>query len=220
MEVRGAHGSNGSSGPNRTRRLSIDGKATTKRVGLFLASDTTLDEWRLIGREIGVIHDASGWWLGDWLVYGQERYPERYRQAIDETGLDYQTLRNYAWIARRFEMHRRRDKLSIQHHVEVAALSEVEQDLWLDRAEHFSWSRNALREQLKATRQATLESSASPRMRLNVEITSEQRTSWTLAAQDANLELNEWINSVLDEAAAAVASRHARNIGPSDLGSS
>jgi hypothetical protein len=186
-------------------------------VGLFLASDTTLEEWRQIGRQIGVLYDASGWWLGDWLIYGQEKYPERYKQAIDETGLGYQTLRNYAWVARRFEMHRRRDKLSIQHHIEVAALSDDEQDLWLDRAEHFSWSSNALREQVKATRQAAPEGSTSTRVRLMVEISSEQRKRWTLAAQEANAQLNEWISSVLDEAAAPVDSRQEEKIDASDL---
>ena len=41
--------------------------------------------------------------------------------------LDYQTLRNYAWVARRFAMSRRRDTLSFGHHAEVPALPEPEQ---------------------------------------------------------------------------------------------
>jgi hypothetical protein len=43
---------------------------------------------------------------------------------IVATGLDYQTLRNYAAVARRFELSRRRDNLSFHHHAELCALSE------------------------------------------------------------------------------------------------
>ena len=49
--------------------------------------------------------------------------------------LDYQTLRNYAWVARRFPAGRRRAGVSFAHHAEVARLPEPEQDYWLRRAE-------------------------------------------------------------------------------------
>lgn len=35
-------------------------------------------------------------------MYGQAAYTGRYRDAIEQASLDYQTLRNYAWVARRF----------------------------------------------------------------------------------------------------------------------
>ena len=35
------------------------------------------------------------WWIGDALNFGEQRYGEMYTQAIDETGLDYQTLPNW-----------------------------------------------------------------------------------------------------------------------------
>lgn len=62
------------------------------------------------------------------------KYGRRCRGAIAVTGLDYQTLRNYAVVARRFDLSRRRDSLSCQHHAEVCALSDSEQDRWLDLA--------------------------------------------------------------------------------------
>jgi hypothetical protein len=62
-------------------------------------------------------------WLGDWLIFGRYKYGTRYRQAIGATGLDYQTLRNYAVVARRFEPSRRRSTLRAQHHAEVSALN-------------------------------------------------------------------------------------------------
>jgi hypothetical protein len=42
---------------------------------------------------------------------------------------------NYAWVARRFELSRRRDTLTFGHHAELAALREPEQGSWLDQAQ-------------------------------------------------------------------------------------
>ncbi|MFD3523433.1 hypothetical protein [Streptomyces sp. NPDC058653] len=64
--------------------------------------------------------------------------------------LSDQTLRNYAWVGRRFEHHRRRDTLSFAHHAEVTRLSPPEQDLWLGKAEAQKWSRNELRRAVRA----------------------------------------------------------------------
>src|SRR6266536_1438757 len=61
--------------------------------------------------------------MGAWLAHGQAAYRSRYRTAIEQTGLDYQTLRNYAWVAGRFELSRRRDTLSFGRHAEAAALA-------------------------------------------------------------------------------------------------
>ena len=97
-------------------------------VGLRLPASLSFERWQALGRRIGSITNASSWWLGDWALYGEGSYGEKYKQAIAVTGLDYQTLRNYAWVAGRFDLSRRRDKLSFGHHAELAALPEHEQD--------------------------------------------------------------------------------------------
>jgi hypothetical protein len=141
---------------NDDRRLVIDSSnlsadftlATIESTRCELPQGLPLDAWCRIGVQLSALVEASSWWIGDWLVYGERNYPLRYRRAMDETSLDYQTLRNYAWIARKFEPRRRRIGLSFQHHVEVAALPTNEQDHWLDFAERFGWSRNELRRQI------------------------------------------------------------------------
>ncbi|MEI5097739.1 LmbU family transcriptional regulator [Streptomyces sp. PmtG] len=85
------------------------------------------------------------------MIYGESSYSSHYREAIERTGLDYKTLRNYAWVARRFEHHRRREVLSFAHHAEVARLPTPEQDYWLRKAEQRSWSRNELRRQVRTS---------------------------------------------------------------------
>lgn len=105
--------------------------------------------WKEIGVRIARTADSAAWCLGDWLVYGESRYADRYRQAIEVVGLNYQTLRNYAWVARRFPVSRRRDTLTLYHHMEVARLPADEQDRWLSRAADQGWSVRQLRRQVK-----------------------------------------------------------------------
>lgn len=47
-------------------------------------------------------HQLAGSCLGDWLAYGQAVYANRHRTAVERTSLNYQALRNYAWVARQF----------------------------------------------------------------------------------------------------------------------
>jgi hypothetical protein len=107
--------------------------------------------WMGVGEQLAAVAASSAWCLGDWLVYGQATYGSRYREAVQRTGLDYQTLRNYAWVAARFELSRRWDTLSFGHHAEVAALPGPEQDFWLRKAAQFGWSTMRLRREVRAS---------------------------------------------------------------------
>jgi hypothetical protein len=121
------------------------------RTGMQLPRNLPFEKWLVIGRQLSVVGTSSSWCLGDWLIYGEDAYDGRYRDAIEQTSLDYQTLRNYAWVARRFPLSRRRDSLSFGHHAEVAVLSAPEQDFWLRKAEDLGWSRNRLRREVRAS---------------------------------------------------------------------
>ena len=106
-------------------------------------------DWVRQGHWLGVLTRASGWWLGDWLRYGNSRYGERYRSAAAITGYDVQTLMNQAYVASRFEVSRRREKLSFSHHAELAALPAEAQARWLSRAERAGLSVRALRAEVR-----------------------------------------------------------------------
>jgi hypothetical protein len=133
--------------------LSVVGKqATVRKSGMAFPPNLSERSWEQIGASLREFTNSSAWWLADWLIFGEAAYGwQRYRQAIERTGLDYQTLRNYAWVARRFEHHRRRDSLSFAHHAEVTRLSPPEQDYWLRKAEQLKWSRNELRRAIRAS---------------------------------------------------------------------
>lgn len=127
------------------------GHILVPRMGLRLPHQLTFEDWLGVGLKLSAVAASSAWCLGDWLAYGQQAYSGRYRQAVERTGLDYQTLRNYAWVARRFELSRRRDTLSFGHHAEVASLPGPEQDFWLRKVEQFGWSTSQLRREVRAS---------------------------------------------------------------------
>ncbi|MFG2452951.1 LmbU family transcriptional regulator [Streptomyces sp. NPDC048512] len=123
-----------------------------QKSGMVFPQNLSERSWEQIGANLRELVNSSAWWLADWLIYGEATYGwRRYKEAVERTGLDYQTLRNYAWVARRFEHDRRRDSLSFAHHAEVTRLSPPEQDYWLRKAEQQKWSRNELRRAVRAS---------------------------------------------------------------------
>jgi len=133
--------------------LSFVGEQTKVHTsGMVFPQNLSERSWERIGANLRELTNSSAWWLADWLIFGETAYGwRRYREAVERTGLDYQTLRNYAWVARRFEHHRRRDSLSFAHHAEVTRMSPPEQDYWLRQAERLKWSRNELRRSVRAS---------------------------------------------------------------------
>jgi hypothetical protein len=191
-------------GPGRGVKLSraaADSPVLVTRVGLKLPPNLTYEGWERAGRRLAGVVDSSAWCLGDWVVHGEREYEDRYRRAVDAVGLDYQTIRNYAWVARRFPIGRRRSALSLQHHAEVARLSDEEQDAWLDRAEQGKWSRNTLRSHIKALRAGgEPPESRVPLPRIETEPARLER--WRAAADRASCSLTQWIVASLDQASA------------------
>lgn len=176
-------------------------KILTTRVGLRFPPSVSFGDWERAGPMIARIRDASAWCLGDWLVYGQDWYAERYRDAVVAAGLDYQTLRNYAWVARRVERSRRRESLSFQHHAEVASLPGEEQDRWLRRAVEMSWSRNELRRQVQSARRESAEVPLRTTVLPPMVVPADHAQRWRLAAEHRSSELREWVVATLDAAA-------------------
>jgi hypothetical protein len=160
------------------------------------------DAWVAVGQRVARISNVSAWWLGDWLLFGQRAYPQRYRAACDATSLDYQTLRNYASVAGRVGVSRRRYTLSFQHHAEVASMSGPDQDLWLSRADSGGWSRNELRRRIAAARKER--ASDAEQVCVRLEVAAERGERWRVAAATAGLEFVDWMASAIDAAADAV----------------
>jgi hypothetical protein len=172
---------------------------------LQLRRGLCFDAWAGVGRRLGRVSNASSWWLGDWLLYGERAYGRRYADALAVTRLDYQTLRNYAWVARSFEPSRRREDVSFQHHAELATLPEADQDLWLERCQRHGWSRNELRRQMRAAvgRPETLDAQNAAHT-VRVTVTTDRERLWRQAAAAAEQGLEDWIAAAADDAARAL----------------
>jgi hypothetical protein len=116
-------------------------------------------DWLATGRRLGTIGRCSQWWIGDWVRYGTARWGEKYAEAARVTGYDVASLRNMAWVASRFDLSLRNDKLSWSHHVLLAPLEPEEQRKWLRRASEERLSVADLRLELRALRQSESEPS-------------------------------------------------------------
>jgi hypothetical protein len=112
----------------------------------------SFEQWVLHGQRLGAIGRGVGWWIGDWLRFGNARYGEKYVRASKITGYDVQTLMNMVYVASSVDPSRRRERLPWSHHAEVAALPPEEQDRWLDRVEEDRLSVRDLRLLLREVR--------------------------------------------------------------------
>jgi len=197
-------------------RTRIDASSFISVEGLKLPRNITFEAWISIGRHLSRIYSSSAWCLGDWLAYGEDAFTGRYREAIEATSLNYQTLRNYAWVARRFPLPRRRDDLSFAHHTEVAALAEPEQDFWLRKAAELAWSVKRLRQEVRTSLQERAVEGGDPnsssgqnpedddKVTLKVQIPMEHLEACRAAACRLGLNVDDWASQVLMQAASRV----------------
>ncbi|MEW1568645.1 LmbU family transcriptional regulator [Streptomyces sp. NPDC093509] len=180
------------------------GQVLTTRVGLQMPELMAYDEWERAGRQLADVLDSSSWWLGDWLVYGKDHYTDRYQRGIRAVGLSYQTLRNYAWVSRRFPLARRRAGLSFQHHAELASMPAEEQDRWLERAERQRWTTKQLRSALRAARRSEQQqpAAAAEEAAQRLDLPGSRLQWWHRAAEQLGVDFEQWVTATLDSAAA------------------
>ncbi|MEU9443457.1 LmbU family transcriptional regulator [Streptomyces sp. NPDC048304] len=208
-------------------------QAKVQKSGMIFPQNLPERSWEQIGSNLRELVNSSAWWLADWLIYGEATYGwRRYKEAIERTGLDYQTLRNYAWVARRFEHHRRRDSLSFAHHAEVTRLSPPEQDYWLRKAEQQKWSRNELRRAVRASLAVQSETTEVPPhsgeekqevpqlatsaaaekrrqkvTKLTIELSAGQLEYYSKAAAAHGLPVDKWVTQLLETADRRIAEK-------------
>jgi len=139
-------------------------------LGLDMPDDLPLDGWTEVGRRLVRMEQVTQWWLGDWAAFALRQYEgcEEFggkkcqrdehgqgtrlgtlKEFAAGQGVNYQTLRDLAWVSRAVPVSRRRDNLEHSKHREVAALSPRDQVKWLDKMEHEQLPRSVVREQIR-----------------------------------------------------------------------
>jgi N6-adenosine-specific RNA methylase IME4 len=136
------------------------GKFTLGSGGLVVNGEPSFEEWQQIGAFLAHAEGAVQWWIGDWLNYGEHSYGEKYSQAL--TPAQANTWRQFAWVARTFEMSRRRD-ISWSHHKEVASLPAAAADVLLSKAAEEELSQREVRRLARSTQRAIAQGESSGR---------------------------------------------------------
>jgi len=108
------------------------------RVGAVV-NGLSVDDWGMVMTQLKAIQQAFAWVVGDMLVYATaQRWGEIdgiYQQASVVLEVPIKTLQNWASVARNVQISRRRENLSLSHHVEVQGLTPEWQEYLLEQAE-------------------------------------------------------------------------------------
>ncbi len=133
----------------RNGELTLPGFTLTA-TGLDVEGEPSFEQWQQAGQSLRQLDGALHWWIGDWLRFGksQKDWGEMYPEAVEKLGFAEKTLRNYVWLADKFELSLRRDDLDKSHHEIVAAVDEPERSEWLDKAAAKNWPCGELRGKL------------------------------------------------------------------------
>lgn len=104
--------------------------------GLVIQPWVRYGQWEKYGRRLQVIDRGIQWAIGDWIVFGEDKFGEEYAQAVEVTGLKVKTIQNYAVVARAVPRSRRRDSdlVDFSTHAEVACLKPADQERILAKA--------------------------------------------------------------------------------------
>lgn len=128
---------------------------TVSATGYELPAGLSYEAWAAEGSVLIAMAQASMWWVGDWIRYGEHNYGEKYAQAIEATGHAIQTLRNAVWVCDRIPPSQRRAGLPFSIHKAVAGLEPKERREVLDRAEVDHLSEYDVRAEVKRLRAET-----------------------------------------------------------------
>lgn len=135
--------------------LALEGAGAITPTRMMLDNpDMPYERYEALGGLLGRVKRSTSWWIGDWLLFGEGVYGERYAQAEAATGLSEDALLRYAFVCRSVAPDRRRVELSFGCHHAVASMVPREQTTWLKRAVRHGWSERDLRREIREAQQS------------------------------------------------------------------
>jgi hypothetical protein len=123
-------------------------KASLTENGLTYDQTPTFAEWEAHGKALQQCSGATLWWVGDWFVYGENRFGEESYQAVGD--YEPETVRCAVWVSSRVVLHNRRAEISWNHHKIIASLEPAEQVKWLGLAVEHKLTTRELSASIKA----------------------------------------------------------------------
>lgn len=143
--------------------MKYEGIVLSKR-GIDFQRELSEEDWVELGRVLKTYDSAIQWMLGDWLNHGIKNADKwgkiddqasddegKYAPLLEHTDYKFGTLANFASVARSVTHSRRRETVSFSHHVEIAKLSDDEQEKFLELAEQQNLSVRELRKLIKGS---------------------------------------------------------------------
>jgi len=132
--------------------LDLEAAGAATRRSLVLPAELDYDRYEALGAWIGEVKSRINFYLGDWLIFGEGTFAERWSQACEATGLAEQTLLRIMAVCRKVAPARRHDRLSFSVHAAVQNETARDQRTWLKRAEQNGWGYAELRKHMQASR--------------------------------------------------------------------
>ena len=122
---------------------------------LTFKDDTPYEVWESVTAHLVRAERSIRWWIGDAIRFGEAKYGERYTQALEATGLAYQTLANSVYVASKYaEPSSRKENCTFRQHEIVATLEPGEREEVLEKAYHEGWTERTLLEEARERRSA------------------------------------------------------------------
>ena len=163
--------------PKIRREIAATGARATD-TSLELPANLPYDQWFTVGGGLAEASSRLNWFIGDWLVYGQDMYGEsKVVKAAERLGMSVVRVRQYEWVAKAIEPSRRRASLHYSHHRAVAGLPAEKQEEWLDLAEDKGWPTRELVGRVQGKPQET----------------DHTKAQWLLLQLGSKLKLQIWV---------------------------
>ena len=122
------------------------------KASLTIPPDLSEEGFTCLAQSISHMRGSIHWWIGDALVFADQKFGELAAQYQDLFGLNYQQLADYKWVASRIppDIREEPDVLPWSHHRDIAKLEDKEeQKHWIQLAAAERLTRTDLRARME-----------------------------------------------------------------------
>jgi N6-adenosine-specific RNA methylase IME4 len=132
--------------PKQSPPLNVPGTVT--RVGWVPPKQLSVEDWLKCGQAFDLVEGAAQWWKGDWWKEGETRKYGDGEELAKRAGVNYETIKQLASVARAYELCVRTHNLSFAHHLIAMTAPDKDRLRWLKRAEENGWTTAQLRKEI------------------------------------------------------------------------
>ena len=112
-------------------------------------------DWEKSTKVVLMLQRSVNWWIGDIIVYGEQRFGDDIYQVFDPDYVSESLLERCVWMSRQYKPQDRNPSLSWTHHKEVASFPHAVRMAILAKAAMNNWGTTEIREYAKRLRMAT-----------------------------------------------------------------